>query len=64
MYPISSFNQAAVTCASLRDTGYISTRIWSSSHSDNDGDGAVIAVGAMAGNPTLNDLAGYACDLR
>lgn len=51
-------------CAALRNSGFLTTPIWSSSHSDNDGAGATVAVGAMSDNPDLSDLAGYACVLR
>jgi len=75
----SDFRTSAAACANagadlcsiaqsavLRNAGALTVeRIWTNSHSDNDGNNASIGVGTtMPDNPDLNLLSGYACCLN
>jgi hypothetical protein len=73
----SNFFSAATGCAAvggdvcstaqlavLRIAGVITVPAWSNSHSDNDGQNAATALGAMADNPNITTDAGFACCLN
>lgn len=70
----STFDQAATACAAqgadlcsiaqsavLRNNGFLTRPVWTSSHSDNDAGNATTLIGAVADNPNLAALQGYAC---
>jgi len=57
---LCSIAQASV----LRNNSALTVPVWTNSHSDNDGLNATVGVGAMADNPALTSMAGYACCLN
>lgn len=45
----------------LRNSGFISQRMWASDHSDNDSSRFALAIGSMPDNPIPSTTAGFAC---